>query len=209
MLPMHDWLLLMGACLGGAMTPGLSLLIIARHATSNGPVHGVVAAVAHAVGIALWATASVLGLAVVFQGSTQLHAAVVLAGAAILVGLAWESWRSSATLTGNQTTAASIMSAGRDGFAIALVNPKVALFFVALFSQFPIGGQPPAGQLQMVLTATLADAVWYVGIAIMIGRHNVMGWVEQRQRLIGRSTAVVLLIIALAAIQESMKTIML
>ena len=135
MLAVNDWLLLIGVCALGAMTPGASLAVVTRHTLRGSARAGVSAGLAHAAGIGVYAAATVAGLAVVLRGFPQLEIAIRLAGSLFLLWLALGSWRAAAR-PAPEPDAQAGANAVRDGFLIAFLNPKVALFFLALFSQF-------------------------------------------------------------------------
>ena len=64
--------------------------------------------------------------------------------------------------TATATRSQSRRSAFRDGLATSLANPKLAVFFVALFPQFVAEGSavlPPA--LGMAALIVLLDLAWY------------------------------------------------
>lgn len=93
MLPLHDWLLLASVCALGAMAPGISLAVITRHTLHGGPRAGAIAGITHALGIGIWATATVTGLAVLFHRYPPLELAFSLTGALFLLWMAWKSWQ--------------------------------------------------------------------------------------------------------------------
>ena len=73
MLAVNDWLLLIGVCALGEMTPGASLAVVTRHTLRGSARAGVSAGLAHAAGIGVYAVATVAGLAVVLRGFPQLE----------------------------------------------------------------------------------------------------------------------------------------
>ena len=50
------WLSLVTVCTLGTISPGPSLAVVLRHNLSNGRSHGILCALSHAAGVALWAT---------------------------------------------------------------------------------------------------------------------------------------------------------
>jgi threonine/homoserine/homoserine lactone efflux protein len=64
----------------------------------------------------------------------------------------------------------------RDGFLIAFLNPKIAVFFVAIFSQFLTVGQPMLIRMQMAATAWIVDTLWYVLLALIFGVPVILRW---------------------------------
>ncbi|NQY85234.1 MAG: LysE family translocator, partial [Alcanivorax sp.] len=156
MLAVTDWLLLIGVCALGAMTPGASLAVVTRHTLRGSARAGVSAGLAHAAGIGVYAVATVAGLAVVLRGFPQLEIAIRLAGSLFLLWLALGSWRA-ARGPAPAPDAGAAGNAVRDGFLIAFLNPKVALFFLALFSQFVSADMAMAARVQVAATAVVID----------------------------------------------------
>lgn len=200
MLAFTDWLVLAGVCALGAMTPGASLAVISRHSLVGGPVAGAMAALAHAAGIGLWALASVTGMALLLQRHPGLEMAFTLAGSGLLLWLAHQSWQSASAPpppASDNASARRLHGAVRDGFSIAFLNPKVGLFFLALFSQFLEAGMGVAARAQMVLTATFIDGGWYLLVVTMLGRGRLPARLRAQHQWLERGTALLLSAIAL------------
>ena len=61
-MTLATWFSLLAICCLGAMSPGPSLAVVLRHTISNGRAHGMVTAISHAAGVAIWALLTVWGL---------------------------------------------------------------------------------------------------------------------------------------------------
>ena len=181
MLLWSDWLALAVICLLGAMFPGPSLAVIVRHSVHGGRSQGILAACAHGLGIGLYALLSVLGIAAVLLAAPGLLWGLQLAGALFLLFLAWQAGH--AALKADKAIApasGSHRQAWRDGFLMAFLNPKVALFFIALFSQFVVPGQTLLSKGGMALLAMGIDALWYILVALLlsttVARQRFLDW---------------------------------
>src|SRR5699024_12880091 len=107
--------------------------------------------------------------------------------------------------TGAQVVAAGgLTMAARDGFAISLLNPKIAIFFLALFSQFVQPGMGMATHLLMGATAMVIDGCWYALVAVALSRAGILNVLRRRGRWIDYATGVVLIALALVTIVESL-----
>ncbi|WP_160153473.1 LysE family translocator [Microbulbifer sp. ALW1] len=205
-----EWLSLAGVCALGAMSPGPSLLIVLRHASAS-LVNGTACALAHGLAIGLYALLSALGLTLLLTQSPALFTGLQWIGALFLLYLGWKALSApspnssaaagpidDATDQPQQSLPASPVRAAMQGFAIAIFNPKVALFFTALFSQFLSDGQSTSTKIAMATLAGGIDAAWYLLIAtlVYIGRkRGIRGgsWSHRLQQLFG------ILLIGLAA----------
>ena len=92
---------------------------------------------------------------------------------------------------------AASASAARDGFLIAIMNPKIALFFLALFSQFV---RPDAGMTEkaiMAATAGVIDALWYIIVAVVLSHSIILEWLRARACLLDRLFGLILIALAI------------
>ena len=196
------WLPLALVCLLGAMSPGPSLAVVARHALRGGARDGIVCAMAHGVGILLWALLMANGLGVLLIEQPDWFAAVQLAGAGFLLylGIRVLLSQSSAVVSTEAVSDSSTRGAGLEGFVIALSNPKIALFFAALFSQFI---QPNTGVLEKTLIASTAagiDTLWYSLVSILLAQTAVLSRLQRRATLLNRLFGGILILLAVSVV---------
>lgn len=188
------WLALFGICLAGAMSPGPSLAVVLRETARGGRRGGLACALAHGVGVGLYALATVAGLSLLLLRLPLLAGFLQAAGAGYLIWLGWGAWRNAgrAGTTEASSDAPPLWKAAGNGLMIAVLNPKLALFMLALFSQF-LPEEPSAG-LAALLTATAAitDALWYALVAVLAGHSGFEIQVEKRGDLIDRIFALLL-----------------
>ena len=195
-MTLTEWAPLALVCLLGAMSPGPSLALVTRHAATKGAVAGVFCAVTHGAGIFLWASATVTGLGAVVVSQPTWFGAIRAVGALFLLYLGLSALMSRPNESGaTEKTPAQpdYARAGWEGFLIALSNPKIAVFFVALFSQFI---EPEASifeQFIFAATAAVIDAAWYALVAISISRAALMGQIRGRATLLNRCFGAILI----------------
>lgn len=189
------WLSLLLICVLGAMSPGPSLAVVLRQTVSNGRGHGILAGCCHALGVGLWAAMTVWGLGVLVNDYQPLYQLITWLGAAYLVWLGINALRYAATpeLQAGQGAKESYWQAARSGALISLLNPKLAVFFTALFSQFVTADQVLADQLILVLTATLVDGAWYSLVALLFSRPRLLQWLRRHLKRVEQLTGVVLI----------------
>lgn len=197
-MTLTTWLSLVAVCALGAASPGPSLVVVARHSMTGSRLQGAACALAHAAGVGLYALLTVLGLAVVIANRPRLYLLLATAGACYLAWLGVQALRAPAKPAA--ASASGILpgwqAAARDGFAIALLNPKIALFFLALFSQF-VGPAPGVLETAVLsLTAMGVDGVWYLLVALVLSGSAAIDGLRRRTRLFSVITGGVLLAVA-------------
>ena len=99
----------------------------------------------------------------------------------------------------------SLLRAGVDGFLVAMLNPKVAVFFTAIFSQFLAPHQPLTMRMQMAATAWLVDSLWYIFLAVLFGMPFMLrgfrAFAPRLNVVMGAGLMVLALIIGVSAVR--------
>lgn len=195
------WLALAAICVMGAISPGPSLALVMRNTVRGGRWHGVATGLGHGLGVGLYALIAAYGLALLLTTTPWLFQLVQYAGAGFL---AWLGLRSLLTKPGSSavtehgsTETQSRQLGAVEGFAVAFLNPQLAIFFVALFSQFVHANTGWQEALLMMLTAGGIDASWYSLVAIALSHGPVLAWLRAQSLLIDRLSGLVLLGIAI------------
>ena len=164
------WLSLAAICMMGAMSPGPSLAVVLKHSLNGSMKNGMLAALSHGIGVGLYAGASLLGLGALMTQFPTVYQILVYLGAAYLayLGVKILLAKPSNNELEVQKSEVSAAKALQDGFAIAFLNPKLAIFFLALFSQFI---DPQLLTLSvgiiMCLTVFVIDTGWYLLVALL------------------------------------------
>jgi len=121
------------------ITPGADMLYIANRSASQGTNAGIIAALGIGAGCLFHIVFAALGLSVVLATSAMAFTVVKYAGAAYLIYLGLTtifSLRSSAAIETTAVVPLSPWKIFRQAILINVLNPKVALFFMALLPQF-------------------------------------------------------------------------
>ncbi|MFM2485992.1 LysE family translocator [Celerinatantimonas yamalensis] len=187
-----SWLPLAMVCLLGAMSPGPSLAMVIRHTVGGGRRNGLVAAWCHTSGIAVYAALTVFGLATLLVQARSLFALIAMIGGGYLIWLGWGSFRcdQSATTLPITSTQSSLLAAARDGLSISLLNPKILLFFIALFSPFVVQS---AHRGWLIATPWVIDGCWYSLVVLLLSQARILDWLRAHQRYLDRFTGLILL----------------
>jgi len=141
------------------LTPGPNMTYLALVSASEGRRAGLATVAGVALGLGLVGLLAAVGVAELVQASTLAYESLRWAGVAFLLYLAWDGWRQ-----GAEVAAAEDMPRGRyfwRGLMTNLLNPKAAIFYIAVLPTFIDGGRPPLGQ-------TLALTAVYVAVATLV-----------------------------------------
>ncbi|EQB8915088.1 LysE family translocator [Vibrio fluvialis] len=196
------WLSLFTICILGAMSPGPSLAMVAKHSLAGGRKNGLATAWAHAFGIGVYAFITLIGLAVVLHQSPLLFKTISYAGAFYLAYLGLNALRSKGGVAAKLESgeSVSVWQSAREGLMISLLSPKIALFFIALFSQFVAVGNEFSSKALIVVTPFVVDGLWYTFITFLLSSPRLLDKLRARAVLIDRLSGVVLIALALRVV---------
>jgi threonine/homoserine/homoserine lactone efflux protein len=159
------WLLFLPACFAINLAPGPNNLLSINVAAQHGFVTAFVGGTGRLVAFAMMLVLAATGLAVVLHASQWFFLAIKLTGAAYLIWLAVQLWRSEApAIDTTQPQDASLGRIARQEFLVAAGNPKAILVFTAFLPQFVDVAKPMLPQFA-VLGASFLVLEW-VAVAL-------------------------------------------
>lgn len=157
-MPSADLLLAFAAAtLVFAYFPGPALLYTAAQTLARGRRAGLMAALGIHLGCYAHVAAAALGLSAVFKHVPEAYFVLKVAGAVYLVWLGIGMWRSRSTGDMPVVVQKSARRAFIDSVVVELLNPKVAIFFIAFLPQFVDPAASFPVWLQFVILGTLVN----------------------------------------------------
>ncbi len=171
-----DMLGFIGVAAVVVLTPGPDTAIVISHALARGPRAAREAAIGVNAGILVHAAAAAIGVSALLVASSLAFTIVKLAGAAYLIYLGCAMLLQ--LRSGGDSEAAQPLPSTRiasrpfwQGFWSNVLNPKVALLFLALLPQFIDRGDPVVPQTLRYAAIFLAMGVtWLLSVAEIVAR---------------------------------------
>ncbi|WP_242342674.1 LysE family translocator [Anaeromyxobacter terrae] len=156
------------------LTPGADTMLVVRSALVRGRRAGMLTVLGVCAGLFVHATLSALGLSVILVRSARAFEIVKLAGAAYLVFLGlqaiWSAARSGAVIA----QAAEPIGAHRafvEGMLNNVLNPKVAIFYLAFLPQFIGPGDPVLAKSILLAGIHFTEGViWLSLVTLFVAR---------------------------------------
>jgi threonine/homoserine/homoserine lactone efflux protein len=165
----HDiWLFILSGLLLN-ITPGPDTLYIVGRSSTQGSRAGAVAALGIGTGALVHICAAALGLSAIVAASATLFNAVKIIGAVYLLYVGFDLIRSAGTIA-SATIATDRLTSMRgiflQGFLTNVLNPKVALFFLAFLPQFVDSAAPnPVAFLFLGAIFDINGTLWNLLVA--------------------------------------------
>ena len=176
------------------LSPGPAFALVVSRAAVSGARAAIFTILGNSVGVLWWGLAAALGVSALVAASELAYGVLRVAGAVVLVGIGAQAVlrarRGAEAPTATVGAARSGRAAFRLGVLSSLANPKLAVFFVALFPQFvPEGAAVLPRAVAMSLTIIALDLLWYSLVAVVVSRVAravVAGaWVRRVEALMG------------------------
>ena len=90
----------------------------------------------------------------------------------------------------------------RDGFMVVFLNPKIAVFFIAIFSQVIGTDTPIIAKVIYASTAMIIDGGWYVIVAWVFSNERWLKKLQRRAVWLDRCFGLILLSLAIQLVLE-------
>jgi len=170
----------------------IGLLVIQR-TLDHGRVVGLATGLGAAAADACYGAIGAFGVAVVMNALQAARVPLAVAGGALLLWLAWRSWRAvPAERAADVEAAPGLAASFAATFALTLSNPATILSFIAIFGAMGARQAGPAAPVAvMVLGVLLGSALWWVVLSATVARLRHHVGVTAR-RWIGRLSALLL-----------------
>lgn len=189
MAGVHDLALFVLSGLLLNITPGPDTLYIVGRSAGEGARAGAVAALGIGTGCCIHMLAAAIGLSAVLLASATAFTVVKLLGAAYLVYIGVALLRSRVAAEAPRPAAAApLPRVFLQGLLTNVLNPKVALFFVAFLPQFVVPDAPHqfAALLLLGLIFNVNGTIWNLLVAalaargrIALGRRGGANWIAR------------------------------
>ena len=165
-------LLFISAALALNLTPGPDMLYVAARSTGEGRRAGIVSALGIGAGTLFHIAALALGLSALLAAVPAAYDAVRYVGAAYLLWLGVRALVRPGPVAATAVAPAPLGVVFRQGVVTNVLNPKVALFFLAFLPQFvdPARGDPVVQTIALGLLFDVQGTVVNVLVALAASR---------------------------------------
>ena len=164
------------------ITPGADMLYVATRSTSQGVKAGIVSALGIMCGCIVHLFAAVVGLSAIIASSAWAFSVIKYAGAVYLIYLGIKSFLSKQNVfeLNEKIKPLPLIKIFRQGVITNVLNPKVALFFLAFLPQFIHTGSISAQWQILVLGSwfNISGTIVNILVALLFGRMG--NWLAKK-----------------------------
>ena len=190
------WLQFLAVCVAGAMSPGYSLVLVIRNSTKYSRLAGIMTATGHGLGMGIYAIFAVTGLIIILATNIYIFKSIQIAGIIFLFvfGILFIIQKNEQLLIENNQNS---LNSFLQGFSISILNPKILVWFSAVFSQFVKNDSTFLTNTILVITASTIDCIWYILVALIVTSYGFKDFFQKRINLIQKISGAVLVIISI------------
>ena len=193
------WFQFAAVCIAGAMSPGPSLALIIRNSTKYNRLGGIMSAVGHGLGMGVYAIFAVTGLSIIILTNIYIFKSIQIVGIVFLFvfGILFIFQKNEKI---NIDDSQNNLNSFLQGFSISILNPKILIWFSAVFSQFVKSDSTFLTNSILVITASAIDCIWYILVALIVTSYGLKDFFQKRINAIQKISGTVLVIISILLI---------
>lgn len=208
--PMLAFLGILGAIAVGMVSPGPSVLFVARLSAESGARAGLAAALGMGLGGILFAVLAIAGLTALIAQAPWLYLAFKAGGGAYLAYLGWRLWRSARkpmpVAQDNEPRKASSRRSFVLAFAIQMSNPKTAVVYASVFAALLPATVPLEFAIALPAALFLMELGWYTLLALGFSRPRLRAAYGRAKRWIDRGAGSVMALLGLRLMADAALT---
>lgn len=184
MVPLNDWLLFAGAALLMALTPGPNMVYLISRSICQGRRAGVISLSGVVAGFLVHMFTAAVGLTALFMAVPLAYEILKWAGAAYLLYLAWQAVKPGARspFEARDLPQDSPRKLFAMGFLTNLLNPKIAVFYLAIFPQFVSPEHGSVFVQSVVLGLTQIVFSFGINLSIALSAAKLALWFQHNRR---------------------------
>ena len=183
-------------CLLGAMSPGPSMVVVINNAIFKNRYNGILTSIGHGIGIGIYAFFAVVGVGLIIKTNIIVFNGIKIISIFFLVYMGIKSILSKNNLDFSEGNKKEGLSSFIQGFIISILNPKIFIWFVAIYSQFMSSENDFIFNSYLVITASIVDAAWYIFLTFIVTSDIVLRFLKNKSIIIHRVVGILFIIIS-------------
>jgi RhtB (resistance to homoserine/threonine) family protein len=159
------------------MSPGPDFALVLKNSLTVSRKKGIYTAIGLALGILVHVTYSLIGVGILIAKSIVIFSIIKFIGAGYLIWIGYKSLKAKPVKDREEdaelVAILSPFQAIRMGFLTNILNPKVTLFFLALFTQVVHQNTPTLVKISYGLEMSSATFIWFTILALVISHEKI------------------------------------
>ena len=196
------FLKIFSVCLLGAMSPGPSMVVVINNAIFKSKYHGILTSLGHGVGIGIYAFFAVLGIALVIKTNIYVFNVIKFLSIIFLIYLGVKSIIEKGILDFDEKSLSGGFTSFLQGVSISLLNPKIFIWFIAIYSQFMSVDNDVIFNTMLILIASVTDAAWYIVLTLLVTSNIALEFIKNKSVILQKFVGCIFIIIGVLLLVE-------
>ena len=184
-------------CLLGAMSPGPSMMVVINNAIFKNKFNGILTAFGHGFGIGIYALFAVIGIGIVIETNIIVFNTLKTLSVIFLFYLGIQNILKRSQIKLKKNKIGFGVQSFIQGFSISILNPKILIWFIAIYSQFMSLNNDIYFNLSLVLIASIVDALWYLLLVNIVTSNGILELLKNKSYLIQRIVGCLFIVISI------------
>ena len=184
-------------CLLGAMSPGPSMAVVINNAIFKGRYNGILTSIGHGIGIAFYATFAVLGLGLIINTNIFIFNGLKILSIIFLIFIGTKSILNKEKLDLTKKDIKEKTVSFFQGFSISILNPKILVWFIAIYSQFMSTENELIFNIYLISIAGVIDACWYTVLTLAVTTTSALSFFQTKINIIQKTQGIFFIVLGL------------
>ena len=184
-------------CLLGAMSPGPSMMVVINNAIFKNKFNGVLTAIGHGLGIGIYALFAVIGVGLIIKTNIIIFNGLKFLSIIFLFYLGIQAIMKNDRINFHKNDIKSGIRSFLQGVSISILNPKIFIWFIAIYSQFMSLNNDYFFNLSLVLIASIVDTLWYLFLVNLVTSQSILEVLRKKSYLIQRVVGCLFIMISI------------
>ena len=189
-------------CLFGAMSPGPSMAVVINNAIFKNRYHGVLTSIGHGLGITIYAIFAVIGIGLIINTNILIFNGMKIISIMFLIYLGLKAITNKEKVNFENKELSGRATSFFQGLSIAILNPKILVWFVAIYSQFMSKSNDFLFNTYLVLIAGVIDTCWYILLTIMATSDVALKYLKSKSDILQKLLGFIFIIIGMVLILD-------
>ncbi len=192
-------------CLLGAMSPGPSMMVVINNSIFKSKFNGILTALGHGLGIGIYALFAVIGIGLIIKANFYLFISLKTLSIMFLFYLGLQALVKKNHIELNEGRVKDGTQSFFQGLSISILNPKILIWFLAIYSQFMSLSNDIFFNLSLVLIASAVDALWYMLVVNIVTSKNILKLVKNKSYLLQKIVGCLFIILSIILLIDLFK----
>ena len=177
------------------MSPGPSMIVVVNNAIFKNRYHGILTSIGHGIGISIYAIFAVIGIGLIINTNLIIFNSIKILSIIFMIYMGLKSIFNSNEIDFDKEILKGGAISFFQGFSISILNPKIFIWFIAIYSQFMSENNNVVFNFYLIITAGIVDTLWYIFLTILATSSMSLSFLKAKSGFLKKITGYLFLVL--------------